>query len=905
MAIPVLATKLYIPPPPSKIVARPRLIAQLNDGFATGINITMVSAPAGFGKSALITEWIISCGRPAAWVSLDEKDNDLSRFLIYLISALQTIAPNMGMGLLDVLQSSQPSPVESILTTLLNEITAISDAFILVLDDYHLTDSKPIDDALTFIVEHLPTQMHLVLTTREDPALPIPRLRARNKLIELRAADLRFTPSEAAEFLNQVMGLSLSREEIVALETRTEGWIAGLQLAAISMRGQQDVHGFIQAFAGDHRYIVDYLIEEVLLRQSEDIRSFLLKTSILDRLNTSLCDAVTMQQGSSARLEQLQRGNLFLIPLDDQRHWYRYHHLFADVLRMHLQAEHTDQVPVLHQRASEWYEKNGLTAEAIQHALVARDFERAAELVERALPATRQNRQEAILLKWLQALPDEVLQNRPVLSVHYAGTLLQNGHLDGVESRLRDAERWLDMPADLNERPIFVAEEEFQRLPGWVAMYHAAIALAQGDVVNAMKHARRVLERSRENDDFLRGAASSVLGLASWTSGDLETAYRMYADGMAYLQRIGYISDVIGGCVTLADIRITQGRLREAMNTYERGLQLATKQGMPALRGAADMHVGMSGIYYERNELDTAAKHLLQSKEPGDLNGLPKNPYRWRVAMARIREVQGDPREVLDLLDEAERLYTADFSPNIRPILALKARRWVAQGKLDKALAWAREQGLSAHDDLSYLREFEHITLGRLLLAMHKRDHEDRFILDAIKLLERLLKAAEEGKRTGSVIEILVLQALAQQMQDDIPAALVSLERALTLAEPEGYVRMFLDEGSDMLHLIGEAAAGGIVPGYAGRLSAAGQEENTREAHFPNSTAPQPLIEPLSQRELEILRLLQTELSVPEIASELMIAASTVRSHTKSIYSKLDVNNRRAAVNRAAELKLI
>ena len=337
--------------------SRPRLIEQLNEGLSSGRKLTLISAPAGFGKTTLVSEWVAGCGRPAAWLSLDEGDNDPARFLTYLVAALQTIAPNVGEGVLRVLQSPQPPPIESILTTLLNEITTIPDNFILVLDDYHLIDSKAVDNALTFLLEHLPPQMHLVITTREDPNLPLARLRVRNQLTELRAADLRFTPSEAAEFLNQVMGLNLSAEDVAALETRTEGWIAGLQLAALSMQGHQDVPGFIQAFAGDHRYIVDYLVEEVLQRQPEPIRNFLLQTSILDRLNGPLCDAVTGQPGGKARLETLQRGNFFLIPLDDKRHWYRYHHLFADVLRMHLMTEQPDQVPALHRRASEWYEQ--------------------------------------------------------------------------------------------------------------------------------------------------------------------------------------------------------------------------------------------------------------------------------------------------------------------------------------------------------------------------------------------------------------------------------------------------------------------------------------------------------------------------------------------------------------------
>jgi LuxR family maltose regulon positive regulatory protein len=506
-----------------------------------------------------------------------------------------------------------------------------------------------------------------------------------------------------------------------------------------------------------------------------------------------------------------------------------------------------------------------------------------------------------------------VFQHRPVLNVHYAGTLLQTGQFDGVESRLRDAERWLATSEDLRDRPVFVDEEDFQRLPASVAMYHAAIALAQGDVVNTMKYARQVLELSRENDDFMRGAASSLLGLASWTSGDLETAYQMYSNGMAHLQRNGFISDVIGGSVTLADIRITQGRLREAMSIYERGLQLATQQSVPALRGAADMHVGMSELYRERDDLQAATQHLLKSKELGEFNGLPKNPYRWRVAMARIRQVQGNLEGALDLLHEAEGLYLSDFSPNVRPIAALRTRVWLAQGRLDEALGWAHERKLSAEDNLSYLREFEHITLVRVLLARFKSERTDRSICEAIGLLERLLTAAQAGGRLGNVLEILVLQALAHQLQGDSPTAFVSLERALTLAEPEGYVRLFLDEGAPMAQLLRDAAAHRIRPNYTDKLLAGfdvEQPQNAGESPLPDrqvaaAPAVQSLIEPLSQRELDVLRLFATELSGPEIARELVIGLSTVRTHTKSIYSKLNVTSRRAAVQRAIELDLI
>jgi LuxR family maltose regulon positive regulatory protein len=918
MSTPLLATKLYIPPPRPNLVLRPRLNERLNQGLHR--KLSLISAPAGFGKTTLLSEWLALCGRPVAWLSLDEGDRDPTRFLTYLVAALQTIAPTIGAGLLAVLQSPQPPPTEAILTALLNDITSIPDHFVLVLDDYHLVDARPVDDALAFLIEHLPPQMHLMITTREDPQLPLARLRVRDQMTELRAADLRFTPAEAAAFLSQVMDLDLSTADITALEERTEGWIAGLQLAALSMRGREDIGQFVRAFAGDNRYIVDYLVDEVLQRQPEQMRSFLLQTAILDRLHGPLCDAVSGQEGGSARLEALHRGNFFVVPLDDTRHWYRYHHLFADVLQAQLRAEQPDLVATLHRRASAWYDRNGSAADAIRHALAGQDFARAADLVERTWTAIRQSRQDATLLGWLKALPDEVLQARPVLSAAYAHVLLSSGVFEGVEAWLRSAERWLETTADRPARPdapaaemVVVDDEAFRRLPGTIAIARAGLALARGDVPGTMTYAQQALDLAPEDDYLTRGGAAGLLGLAFWTSGDLEAAHRTYAEGMASLQKAGNIADAINGTITLAAILIAQGRLREAMRTYERALQLANSQSAPLLRGTADIYVGMSDLERERNDLQAATQHLLRSQELGEHTGFPQNRYRWRVAMARIQEAHGDLDGALDLLDEADRLYMSDFSPNVRPIAALKTRLWIAQDRLGEALDWARAQGLSAQDELSYGREFEQITLARVLLARSTSDRADRPLPEAVGLLERLLQAAEAGERMGSIIEILILQALAHQMQGDIPAALMPLERALTLAEPEGYIRMFVDEGPAMTHLLSAAAAQGMMPDYVEMLLAAFPERleakalrlgDAAQAASLKPRSPD-LVEPLSQRELDVLRLLGTDLSGPDIARELMVSLNTLRTHTKNIYDKLGVNNRRAAVHRAEELKLL
>jgi len=871
----------------------------------------LISAPAGFGKTTLLTEWLAAGPaapadeRLAAWLSLDRADNDPASFWTYVIAALQTVAPGIGESALTLLQAPQPPPIETVLTALLNDLGAITGDIVLVLDDYHVIDARDVQDAMAFLLDHLPPRLHVVIASRTDPALPLARLRARGELVETRAAELRFTPDEAAAYLNEMMGLQLTARDVAALEGRTEGWIAALQLAALSMQGRDDVAGFIAGFTGDDRYVVDYLAEEVLQRQSDRVQTFLLQTSILGRLSGPLCDAVTGQGGGKAMLEALDRGNLFLVPLDDRRRWYRYHHLFADVLQARLLDEQPDQVPDLHQRASAWYQQNGEPAVAIGHALAAGDFERAADLAELEIPAMSRTRQEAMVRGWLEVIPDEVVRVRPVLSVGFAGALLSVGELEGVESRLRDAERWLDVTTGTDARSVarsaemvVADEEEYRRLPAMIELYRAALALARADVPGTVRHARRALDLALADDHLCRAGASGILGLASWASGDLEAGHSAYAECMAGLRRAGHIADTFGCAVALADIRLVQGRLGEAMRTYEQALQRVPEQGGPVLRGTADMYVGMSGVHRERNDLHTATQQLLRSQELGEHTGLPQNRYRWRVAMARIRQAEGDLDGALDLLNEAERVYVGDFFPNVRPVPALRARIWIAQGRLGDALGWAREQGLSVDDDLSYLREFEHITLARVLMARYQDERAERSVHEAIRLLDRLLRAAEEGERAGSVIEILVLRALAYQRHGDIPAALSCLERAVTLAEPEGYVRVFADEGPPMASLLRVAARQQTVGNYVRQLLAAVTETEQ------NGPVKQALIEPLSERELDVLRLLGTELDGPAIARELMVSLNTVRTHTKHIYAKLAVTNRRAAVRRAAELDL-
>jgi LuxR family maltose regulon positive regulatory protein len=869
-------------------------------------SLTLVSAPAGFGKTTMLADWLgtgPAGGGPSAWLSLDPGDNDPALFWAYFIAALRTALPGVGERALALLSSTEP-PTEAFVVTLLNDLATISDRVVVVLDDYHVVEETHVRDGMTYLVEHLPPRVRLVIASRADPALPLARLRARGELVEIRAADLRFTVDEAACYLNEVMGLDLTTADVAALEGRTEGWIAALQLAALSMQGRADVAGFIAGFAGDDRYIVDYLVGEVLQRQSEHVRSFLLHTSILSRLNGSLCDAVTGQHDGGAMLEALDRANLFVVPLDDRRLWYRYHHLFADVLRARLLDEQPDQVRDLHRRASEWCTRNGDQSAAIGHALDGEDFERAADLIEMAAMPAFRARQEATFRRWLEALPDELFRVRPVLAMAVVAVHMVGGDIEGVEARLQDIERCLeaagappdpDVPATAM---VVIDDELFRRLPNQIAVYRAGIALLRGDAAGTIPHARRALELAAEDDHLGRGSAAALLALAHWTQGDLDAAHRRYSEALPSLQKAGHLSDALGLSLALADILIVQGRLSEAMATYRRGLEVAGGQAPLVLRGAADMHVGISELLRERNDLDRAQQHIQTSTELGEHAGLPQNAYRSRVALALIRQAQGDLAGAEDLLDEAERVYTGDYSPEVRPVPALRARVQLARGRVGEALAWAADRHLSATDTISYLHEFEHITLARILLAQNTARSSDGPTNEATGLLERLLAGAKSGHRTGSVIEIAVLQALDHQARGDVPRALAALEQALTLAEPEGYVRVFLDEGPAMTALLRAAGQHGRRHDYARNLLAADR------AKARTGPAQQGLVERLSERELHVLRLLRTDLNGPDIARQLTVSLNTIRTHTKSIYAKLGVNNRRAAVRRADELDL-
>ena len=895
MATSILATKLYIPPHRSKIVLRPRLIERLNEGMHR--KLTLISAPAGFGKTTLVSEWIAGCGRTVTWLSLDEGDNDPTRFLTYLVAALQTIAANIGKGVLVILQSPQPPPIESILITLLNEITTISDSFILVLDDYHVINSKPVDKALAFLLEHLPPQMHLVIASREDPHLPLARLRARGQLTELRTADLRFTPSEAADFLNEVMGLDLSAEDIAALETRTEGWIAGLQLAAISMRGHKDAVSFIKSFTGSHHFVLDYLVEEVLQQQSEDVQAFLLRTSILDRMCGPLCEAVLRTPVGSGQetLEYLERANLFIIPLDSERHWYRYHHLFGDLLRQRLGKP--KEFAEFHLRASRWHEENGDLGAAFHHAIAAGDFVRAAGLAETAWQGMEESFQTAAWLGWVKKLPEEVIRARPALCVQLSWAFSLAGEPETSEIHLQNAEQALAGAADKTEPKPFL---------GSIALARAYNAQIQGNLADTVKYAEQAIQLIPENDFYHRSQAAMSLESTHWASGNLESAIRVLGDWMESMTQLGNHVFVVASAFGVADLLVGLGRLSDAERTYLDALQLAAQHGPEAEHITAHHHLGLSMIYRQRGDDTLAVYHLKRAAELG-LQITPVWQYRWHVAQAQLKEAAGDLGSALALLDEAKRVYIQTVVPDLRPIASLKARIYLKQGRPDKARAWAAERGLSLADEVSYLHEFEHLTLARLEIANPQVN----------ALLARLLQGAEAQKRRGSALDILLVQALAHEAQGNRPQALAALEYALIQAEPEGYVRIFVDEGEAMrslLRMLIEKQSRNRdhpLSDYVEKLLAA----FTQPEAEPKSARPgrasaiihqkTDMIEPLSERELEVLKLLRSELSGPEIALQLIVSLHTLRTHTNNIYNKLGVNNRRAAVRRAEELDLL
>lgn len=911
-SIPILATKLYAPPTRQEFVFRSRLLDQLTQSLQG--KLTLVSAPAGFGKTSLVSDWLGRQELPHAWLSLDEREEDPARFLAYLVAALQTLDASLGVELMAALQAPQHPPLEVISTNLINELATLSQRSILVLDDYHVIDARAVDDQLMFLLEHLPPQLHLVILTREDPQLPLARLRARRLLFELRAEDLRFLPEEAAAFLSQIMGLELKPEQIASLDARTEGWIAGLQLAALSLQGRSDVAGFIEAFAGDNRYIVDYLLEEVLQQQPDDVRSFLLQTSILERLCGSLCDAVTSQSNSHQRLLELERGNLFVVPLDDKREWFRYHHLFGDVLYAHARRERPDEVSEWHSRASAWLEEQGDTAEAISHAISAEDFERAARIIELSWPSMDARMQTDIWMSWAEQLPDTIARSRPVICAGFGWALLSAGDMEACESWLQLAEELIEQHesgSSVSGETVVVDETQYQHLSASLETAWAYRSLTFGALDEAIEHAEQALALLPEDDYLRRGPAASLLSLAYWSNGDLEAAHSSLDEAMNDFFKTGNLTFALSGTYGLADLCLGLGKLRAALRHYEQSLEHVKGKDVTTMRGVTELYLGMADLLHEQGKQQQSQTHFEQCLVLGEDAALPDWNYRRPLVESRFLATEGKWALALEKVEEAEKHFYRSPVPMAQPIPAWKARCLLALGRLADARAWAEEHQLSHDEPLHFLREYDLLILARLLQAESLEEKKKEPEEQALRLLDRLLQAAEAEERNGSVLGILVTKALVLESAGQTAQAQDSLLRALSIAEPEGYVRTFVMEGAPMQRLLStlKPERSRLQTHIQTLLAAFGEPVAVPQTQavapmVPSEPVP-PLIEPLSARELEILALIAQGLSNRDISQTLHVALSTVKGHNQNIFGKLGVRRRTEAVARARALRLI
>ena len=883
MSGPLLLTKLYVPPPRPNLVMRPRLIEQLNNGLSSGRKFTLISAPAGFGKTTLVSEWIASCGRQLAWYSVDEGDNDPARFISYIVKALQMLKEGIGDGLLPALQSPQPLQIEVILTNLLNEISTISEHFLLILDDYHTIDSQIVDQSLLFLIEHQPPQMHLVISTREDPSLPLSRMRGRNEVTELRATDLRFTLAETTEFLNRVMGLTLSDRDAAALESRTEGWIAGLQMAAISLQGLPNAASFIESFTGSHRFVLDYLLEEVLKGQSIEVQNFLQCTSILERLYGPLCDAVISAPAGfgNGTLHSIERDNLFIIPLDNERFWYRYHHLFRDLLRKSLEKSlDPEEITKLHINASEWYEKNGLILEAFRHATGANDIERAIRLMESRKMLLHRRDTAIVILDWLESLSDAVRNARPVLWWMHATLLLTIGQTIGVEEKLQAAEK------ALNVETISIAEldKRTRDLIGKIAAVRSNLAQAEFQPEMILAQGRRALEYLDPGNLPFLSSAIRTMGFAYYWQDDWEKAYRAFNEALSLAQEAGDIPSIMLALIRLGQLQKDRNQLYQAADTFQHALKLIGEYSNP---NTAIAYLGLAEIFYQWNDLDVAEQYTVQGLQLAQqYDQITDRIIMSELHLVIIKLARRDISGAAQMVSQAELTsHQKNFPVRLTNIAYFKTWIYIRQGNLDAATQLVKQYEIPLMSARVFILKDEPVS--------------------ALKVLEKLRQEAEDKGLARRLLDVMAVQSIALYKLGEKEKAVDLLIEVLATAEPQGYIRLFLDEGDLMAQLLLEATSRKIMPDYVARLLAVFEAEKWNNKNKTDPHYHQPLIEPLSQRELEILNLVAQGLSNEEICKKLFLALDTVKGHNRRIFEKLQVHRRTEAIAKARELNLI
>jgi LuxR family maltose regulon positive regulatory protein len=912
----LIHTKLYPPYIRLELVSRPRLLDQVAQGLRSPL--TLVTAPAGFGKTTLVASSLAACGMPVGWLSLDKDDNQVDRFLIYLVAALQEANPSIGSEAAQLIEAVEIAPTTAVLTSLINDLDATGVDIVLVLDDYQFINSSAVHAAVAFLLEHCPKRFHLVIATRSDPPLPLTRLRARGQALQLRASDLAFSETEAAQFLWDVMGLSLEPAEVALLEERTEGWIAGLQMAALSMRDREDISGFIAGFSGTNRYILDYLMEEVLANQPQEIQEFLLCTSILERLTAPLCDAILVNaegiaHHSGSILEYLEKTNLFLIPMNDDRTWFRYHQLFADLLRSRLSRVDIFEEKNLHNLAAHWFEQNDHLEEAIYHALAAQDFHHAARLIRDISEAVWLKSEYSKLIGWIKALPIDVVQDQPWLCVWCAWSLTQVGSLEEASNWIEAAETSVHM-LQPDRSTVSTPSPEIKALEYEIATLRALMACLAEDYDQTIQLAAWVMNNPPPQDKkavmVARCHALHSLSSMYFVVGDLNMAEESALETIRLSKEIGFYLRHVHAANKLAHVYRTRGQLQRSYQFLQDTLAFIDRQGFARYTVTHLLHCRMVDLLYEWNWI-AEIEHLI------DEYGLSDTNLQVPYVCADLYNMQARQLMLKNDLDGAQQaLKKANFlirDSYIWPAItrqtdALQVRLWLQTGNIQKAIAWSALPLEKDADRFPFLSEYRLFARARILLTQDRPE-------EALKILAKLRVSAETGKRYGVLIGIRGLNALALQSAGRAQEALAELDAVLELAEGENYVRTIIDEGQAMVVLLTQLAHAAPFShrDYARRLVA--EEDGLGPAceNIPRMGSPtrQPiqkqilLVEPLSQRELEVLQIMALGKTNQEIAQQLIVSPGTVKAHTASIYRKLDAANRTEAVARARTLGIL